>query len=88
MAPQKRALYDYLVAIAKGGYYDSVDPDIETTLVRSCDSTVVSRQDIDILIHQLNKGEVWALEGENHAMMDSLGRMAMLIQKLKLYDRI
>lgn len=49
MAPQKRALYDYLVAIAKGGYYDSVDPDIETTLVRSCDSTVVSRQDIESL---------------------------------------
>lgn len=88
MAPQKRALYDQFRMITNGGYYGDVDPSIDTTLVRGSDSTVVSQQDIDALSTRFSNGEAWTLEGENHSMVDSVGRVAMLVQKLKSHDRL
>lgn len=88
MAPQKRAHYDYFKAITNGGYFDDINQGIDTTLVRGTDSTVVSQKDVDTLASRLKNGEVWSLEGENHSMVDSVGRVAMLIQELKSHGRL
>lgn len=90
LPPQKLPLYDYLHMMAHGGNFTSYEKleNIDTMLVRGCESTVATEQHVAQLSERIHDSDVLTLVGENHSMLNSIGRIAALFAKLRECNRI
>ncbi len=90
--PQKAALAHYVGMMARGGAYDAlaeskVGHEAKITVVTGEKSRIISPQQGAALAEHLG-AEHWLLKGENHSMLNSLGRMADLMGQLHEEGRL
>lgn len=90
LPPQKVPLLAGIPMMARGGYFAplQIPQTTKITAIRGSKSWVSKEQPLNGLMSSLPDGEIWTLEGENHAMINSLGRHTALLLELQSAGRL
>ena len=88
--PQPATLLASVQMMSRGGYFASgLDVQgIKKTIVYGAESTVCTTENVDNLSRQLKGAEIIELENENHSILNSVGRMAVLFEELRRSHRL
>lgn len=90
---QIAALYRYVQFMANNKGFVGLDSDgviahgADTTVVSAENSRVTSLDNAKRLASRLS-AEHWVMQGENHSMLNGLGRITLLLEMLREHDRL